>query len=192
MTRIQWVIIKHCMYHLSHESMWYIYIFICRCFVLSRRNIYFVCHFTTVFTLVKQKYLLYNTEVFNLHFNKNSAKLFTQNRLQQNLFHQCGNLHAYSDNSRYASLHKRRCYVEFINAEENYLSIKFYIYFAWRACSSWSLLHAGLGAPRSSCQGVPRASIRHSRGNLFTVTIYLLHTLLHNSSSRMYGATLES
>lgn len=68
----------------------------------------------------------------------------------------------------------------------------FFIYFAWRACSSWSLLHAGLGAPRSSCQGVPRASIRRSKGNHFTLTINLLYTLLHNSSSRMYGATLES
>lgn len=53
-----------------------------------------------------------------------------------------------------------------------------FIYFAWRACSSWSLLHAGLGVRHSSCPGVPKASIRLLRGNEFTSIIYrFFHTL---------------
>lgn len=40
---MQWVIIKHCMYHLSHELMWYKYILIFRfiCFFFYHAEIHF-------------------------------------------------------------------------------------------------------------------------------------------------------
>lgn len=53
-----------------------------------------------------------------------------------------------------------------------------FIYFAWRACSSWSLLHAGLDVRHSSYPGVPKASTRLLKGNCAHIIYrFPIHTL---------------